>query len=57
LLVNAQVPIMVTELPIVTEVRRLPWNAPLPMYRTESGMITEVSLLPWNAPGPISVTG
>jgi hypothetical protein len=36
---------VVTEFPIVTVVRRLPWKAVLPMLVTEFGIVTEVRSL------------
>ena len=55
---NAESPILVTELPMVTDVRLLqPENASSPILVTELGMVMDIRLLqPENAYFPILVT-
>ena len=55
---NAQSPMILTELPMVTEVREVQKeNAEDPMDMTESGMITEVrEVQSWNAQSSMNLT-
>ena len=56
-LLNVPTPIVLTELPIVTDVSPEFWNAYSPILVTESGIVTDVNAeQPENAESPILVT-